>query len=250
MEKLSVIKRFLDKELRIKGVKDYSRNGLQVKCKLNVKKVGFAVDGCLSTFEIAKKRKIDLLIVHHGIKWKKDKFRGLAKKREGFLKKNKISLYGVHLPLDLHHKYGNNIGLSWILDLVNIKKFGKYHGFKIGYKGDFEKIIDINGVVKVLNRKLDTKCKVFSFGKKNIKNIGIISGGGSDAIDDAVKENLDCFLTGEINLNSYNRAKDYGLSLVVGGHYATETVGVKALMELIKEKFNVEAVFIENKTEI
>lgn len=247
MIKLNTIVRFLNKELKINKIKDSSRNGLQVKAKNNIKKIGFAVDGCLSTFEKAKKAKIDLLIVHHGIKWKPQKRPELNKKREIFLKKNKISLYGVHLPLDAHHKYGNNIGLANLLGLKNIKKFGRYRGSKIGYMGKFEKAITLTAIANTLNKKLKTKSKIYSFDKKTIKTIGIVSGGGAEAIQEAVKERLDCFLTGEISLSSYHWANDMGLNMIVAGHYATETLGVKALMHLLKQRFDVETIFIENK---
>ncbi len=248
MVKLSKIKVFLDKELKIRKIKDYSKNGLQVKCKEEVKKIGFAVDGCLSTFEKAKKNKVDLLVVHHGIKWKTQKCKELDKKREQFLKKNNISLYAAHLPLDLHSQYGNGIELCRILGLVKTKKFGKYHGIKVGYKGEFVSGIGINKIANILNKSLKTKCDVFPFGKKKIKSIGIVSGGGSDAMEEAVKDKLDCFLVGEINLGAYNRAKDYKMNMVAAGHYATETGGVKALLRLLKQKFNIETIFIDNQT--
>ncbi|TKJ17541.1 Nif3-like dinuclear metal center hexameric protein [Candidatus Woesearchaeota archaeon B3_Woes] len=250
MAKLTQIKRFLDRELEVKRISDSSRNGLQVKCKSEVKKIGFAVDGCLSTFEKAKKAKVDLLIVHHGIKWKPQKYIKLTKDRENFLKKNKISLYGAHLPLDRNHKYGHNIGLAKILELSKIKRFGSYHGFKIGYKGIFDKPKTLNQISDILNKELKTKCRIFSFGKTKIKSIGIVSGAGAASIEDNVKEKLDCFLVGEINLGEYNRARDYKLSMIVGGHYATETVGLKLLIPFIKERFNVQTVFIDNKADL
>ena len=250
MAKLSSVKRFLDKELNVKKIKDSSKNGLQVKCKLEVKKIGFAVDGCLSTFEKAKKAKVDLLIVHHGIKWKGQKYPKLAKKRENFLKKNNISLYGAHLPLDAHAKYGNNIGLASILGLKNIKKFGRYSGQKVGYKGELKNKVNINQISKILNKKLETKCSVYPLGNNQIKKIAIVSGGGSSSLEEAKRENQDCFLIGEIDLGSYNRAKDYKINLITGGHYATETLGVKALMEPLKEKFNIQTIFIENRVNI
>lgn len=247
MAKLNDIVKFLNKELKIKSIKDSSMNGLQVKCKSQVNRIGFAVDGCLSTFELAKKAKVDLLIVHHGVKWKGQKYPELAKKRISFLKKNKISLCGYHLPLDAHSKYGNNIELCRSLSLIDTKKYAKYHGSPIGYSGEFKKPTSLNQIAKVLNKKLKTKCKIYDFGKKTIKSIGIVSGGGSDSIEETVKLKKDCFLVGETNLGSYQRAKDYKLSLIIAGHYATETLGVKALMPVINEKFKVKTVFIENK---
>jgi len=248
--KLNTIVRFLNKELKISKIKDDSKNGLQVRCNPEVKKIGFAVDGCLSTFEKAKKAKVDLLIVHHGIKWSPQKKPEINKKREMFLKKNKISLYGVHLPLDAHNKYGNNIVLSILLGLKNIKKFGKYRGSKIGYMGKFEKATPLNAIAKLLNKKLKTKSKVYVFGKKTIKTIGVVSGGGALAIQEALKERLDCLLTGEMGLGDHNWAQDTKLSMIIAGHYATETVGVKALMPLLKGRFGVKIVFIENKVDL
>ncbi|MBD3248500.1 Nif3-like dinuclear metal center hexameric protein [Candidatus Woesearchaeota archaeon] len=246
MAKLNNIVKFLNKELNIRLIPDKSRNGLQVKTSKDIKKIGFAVDACISTFEKAKKAKVDLLVVHHGVKWTPQKYKKISKKRIDFLEKNKIALYAAHLPLDINEEYGNNIGLCRILNLKNVKKFGRYHRFKIGYKGKFKKNITINKIANNLNKKLKTKCNVLNFGKKQIRSIGIVSGGGSEAIEEAVKEKLDCFLVGEIDHGAHTRLKDYPLNAIIAGHYATETVGVKALMPVLKEKFNIETTFIDN----
>ena len=78
----------------------------------------------------------------------------------------------------------------------------------------------------------------------------MVSGAGASAIEEAVKLKLDCFLVGEISQSDYVRARDYKINLIVAGHYATETVGVKALMPLLKEKFNISTIFVDNKTGI
>lgn len=248
--KLNTIVRFLNKELKINKIKDSSKNGLQVKAKPYVKKIGFAVDGCLSTFKKARRSNVDLLIVHHGIKWKPQKYKEITKKRENFLKKNKISLYAAHLPLDAHCEYGNNIGLARILKLKRPIKFARYHGFKIGYKGFFKKPKTLAQISKILNSSLSTKSRIFPCGKKIIKLVGIVSGGGEDAIEECVENKIDCLVLGEIPLNAYHRAGDFGLSVIAAGHYTTETIGVKLLQNLLKEKFNIKTVFIENKVEI
>lgn len=248
--KLSRIVKFLNSELRVKRIKDDSRNGLQLNCSSNVRKIGFAVDGSLSTFKKAKKANVDFLIVHHGIKWKPQKYKEVFRRREAFLRKNRISLYGVHLPLDAHQEYGNNIVLCNLIGLTDIKKFGRYHGFAVGNSGQFSKPISIYALAESLNKKLKTECKVFPFGKKKVKTIGIVSGGGSEAIEEAVNKKLDCFLVGEISLGAYNRARDFELSTIAAGHYATETLGVKALQKLLEKRFNAETVFIDNPTGI
>ena len=243
------ITRFLDKTLRVRQIKDASVNGLQVRSRNTgvITRVGFAVDACLSTFEQAKKLGVDLLVVHHGIKWRPQKDSVLAERRIAFLKKSNMALYAAHLPLDLHREYGNNIQLARVLGLRHLRKFGRYHGVMIGYAGTFKTATSPAAVAALVKSQLVSACRVFPFGKDRIRSLGIISGGGGGMVNDAVKEKLDCFLVGEIDLAAYNAAKDQRMNLVVAGHYATETVGVKALIPLIRETFGVETVFIEDK---
>jgi len=243
---------FLNKTLRVGKIKDASVNGLQVKSRAagKIEIVGFAVDACLSTFEKADKLGVELLVVHHGIKWRPQKDRELETKRATYLKKHNMALYAAHLPLDLHEEYGNNMQLCRLLDVQGPRKFGRYHGIKIGYAGTFKKAIGPDAVAAILNKRLNASCGVFRFGKERVRSIGIISGGGGSMLKEAFDEKLDCFLIGEIDLAVYNAAKDYGMNLIVAGHYATETVGVKALMPLVRDTFGVQAVFISDEKTI
>ena len=243
---------FLNRTLQVRKIRDSSANGLQVRSDSTgiIKKVGFAVDACLSTFEKAKKLKVGFLVVHHGIKWRKQKNRDLAKQRTAYLIRNRMALYAAHLPLDLHRIYGNNMQLSRMLDVQHLRKFGRYHGIKIGYAGTFKQSVTINAIKEILNRKLRTKCRVFPFGRERIRSIGIISGGGGSLLLEACREKLDCFLVGEIDLTVHNTAKELGMNLIVAGHYATETVGVRSLMPLIRDTFGVETVFVDDPKEL
>jgi dinuclear metal center YbgI/SA1388 family protein len=243
---------FLNKTLRVKEIKDASVNGLQVRSRGidEIRKVGFAVDACISTFEKARKLGVELLVVHHGIKWRPQKNRDLEAGRAAHLKKSNIALYAAHLPLDLHREYGNNIRLLRILGAQGPTKFGRYHGIKIGYTGTFKKAVSLDSVAAVLHKTLDCDCRVFKNGKDRIRSIGIVSGGGGSLLKEACALSLDAFLVGEIDLAAYNEAKDCGMNLLVAGHYATETVGVKALMPVVSGEFGVETVFIEDPKEL
>lgn len=250
MEKATIrnIAHFLNKTLRVQKIKDASLNGLQVRSRRTgtIDTVGFAVDACLSTFEKAKKLDVGLLVVHHGIKWRPQKDRDLEKQRSTYLERTGTALYAAHLPLDLHEAYGNNAQLARLLDLRGLRKFGRYHGVKIGYAGALRSAADPAAIAAVLERRLGSACRVFSFGKERVRSMGIVSGGGGSLLPDAVKEGLDCFLTGEVDLAAFNAARDRRMNLIVAGHYRTETVGVKALMPLVRETFGVKTVFIED----
>ena len=246
MASLNSIVRFLNAELRVRDIPDTSRNGLQVRVPKEIRKVGFAVDASLTTFEKAAKAGCDMVVVHHGIKWKglRDKT-GLQRKRIAFLRRRRINLYAAHLPLDLHPEYGNNIELARLLGLTGIEKFGRYKGRALGYKGRLSTPRTVGWVAGQLNRRIKADCKVLRFGKPAIRTVGIVSGGGSDAIGEAYKDRLDCFVTGEAPHHIYHEAKDLKKNVIIAGHYATETTGVRALMPLIGERFGVKVQFID-----
>lgn len=238
---------FLNKTLKVACIMDASVNGLQVRSRSGaITKIGFAVDACLSTFEKAAKLDVDLLVVHHGIKWRPRKEGEVERMRAAFLKKQNMALYAAHLPLDLHEEYGNNIQLSRMLQLRDHRKFGRYHGIKIGYAGTLAAPAAPEALAAILNRRLRTTCRVFPFGKKRARTLGIISGGGGSMLAQAVRDGLDCFLVGEIDLAGCNAARDCGINVIVAGHYATETVGVKALMPVVGEVFGIETVFVDD----
>lgn len=244
MVKLNTLVKFLNKELKIKSIKDESINGLQVRASENISKVGLATDACMDIFEKAKKLGCELIIVHHGIFWKKYKeYTDLIKRKVRFLKKNKVSVYAAHLPLDKHFKYGNNSNLFRMLNVEPKELFGG-----VGYLGYFENPRSVDSVTKEFEKKLKTRCKVWKFGKTRIKKIAIVSGYGASEIPEAIKKKVDLFIVGEASHGSYLRAKDGKLSMIIAGHYKTETVGVKALGPLLEKKFKLKTVFIDNPT--
>ena len=55
----------------------------------------------------------------------------------------------------------------------------------------------------------------------------------------------DCFLTGEPSEQAKWAADEAGIHFIAAGHYATEVFGVRALGDLVAERFGVEHVFID-----
>jgi len=251
MTKLKEIVKFLDIYLKKKDIKDYSRNGLQIKGKPEISKIAFAENASLDTFKMALKEKADLIVVHHGILWKTNNKKEFpyTKERINFLAKNNISIYAIHLPLDKHKISGNNAQLLKLLGAKIKKGFASHHKNKnISWIGELTKPVSVKEIVKKLNSKLKTKCKVLSFGPQKIKTIAVCSGGGGHVIfEEAMREKVDLYLTGD-TIEIYTIAKDAKLNVIFAGHYATETLGVKALMEIVNKKFKVKTVFIDDPT--
>lgn len=242
MVSIHKLNRYLNRLLDIRKLPDMSRNGLQARNCKEVSSVAAAVDASLETIE--KARNEDLLIVHHGILWRgqRDKL-GLKKKYLEKLKENSLSLYACHLPLDLHAQLGNNIELARLLSLVNIRRFGYYHGISIGYEGELPKAMSIKRIRDYLQDKMGD-VRLFSGRPKRIKSIAIVSGGGSSAFVEAAKKGIDLFITGEAPHHVTVHATDLCMNMLLCGHYQTETFGVKALGRHIQETFKIPYRFI------
>ena len=240
---------FLDNELRLSEFpKDESSNGLQVEGSVTVSSIGLAVDACDYVFQKSAEKNIDFLIVHHGLIWGGIRsVSGVMKRRIKVLLDADTSLYACHLPLDWHPDYGNNAQLLKVLAIKRMGEFGEYHGKRIGYWGSLKKEHSLQDFIGRVNKTLNTKSTALSFGKK-IKNIGIVSGGGWSAIYDAEKTGIDTLLVGEPSHSAYTLAEEMKLNVVFAGHYATETLGVRAVGNMLKKKFGLKTEFIDHPT--
>ena len=240
---------FLDHELRLDEFsKDESSNGLQVEGGPLVRRVGLAVDACDFVFRRAAERKHDLLIVHHGLIWGGLRsVTGVMKKRIKLLLDSGISLYACHLPLDWHPEYGNNANLLKALSIRKMGDFGEYHGKRIGYWGRLSKKVPLNEFVSRADKALNTSSKAIGF-QKMARNIGVVSGGGWSAIHDAEKTGIDTLLVGEPSHSAYTLAEEMKVNLVFAGHYATETLGVRAVGQMLGKKLGLHTEFIDHPT--
>ena len=76
----------------------------------------------------------------------------------------------------------------------------------------------------------------------------MVTGGAGDGLKLAADEGVDTFITGEGPHWTYALAEELGVNVFYGGHYATETFGVKALSAHLSKKFNLPWTFIDHPT--
>ena len=250
MPMLMKITEFLDEYLKIQDIEDTCWNGLQFEGSPEVKKVAFAVDAGVESFETAARANADLLIVHHGHFWTNHdpSIRGWTKDRIDCLYKNEISLYACHLPLDRHRKVGNNAELIRLLGGEIRDEFLMHKGKNIGWTGELKRAASIKHITDKLDSELKTKCTVLPFGKEKIKTMAVCSGGGGyGGFYDALRAGVDLFLTGDA-VEIYYTAKDAGMNVIFAGHHATETLGLIALSKVLEKRFKLETVFIDLPT--
>ena len=233
--------------------KDISLNGIQIQNSdpdsKQIKKVAFAVDACEATALAAVKQGADVLFVHHGLFWGHcNTITGSFYKRISAFIKNDLALCAYHIPLDANNPYGNNFGLAAKLGLVNCEQFGSWRGMILGVKGELPSECSVEELAAKLMRPGKSPRTVLSFGKSKIKTVGIISGGASEDVADAVEHGLDCYITGEFAHEDYHFAQEMGINVIAGGHYETETVGVSLVMQKVQNELGLECLFIDEPT--
>ncbi len=239
----------LDTQLRCHEFQgqDSALNGLQVGNTQNeqfqLQTVVAAVDASLESFERAADLSANLLIVHHGIFWGPiGAVTGPLYQRLFFLQQKQLALYAVHLPLDAHMQYGNNIDLAESLEPLgfqNIQNFGAYKGHFIGCAGEFRTPQTMDNICHILDiapnaLRLEFSRKVKSCG---IRTVAIVSGAGAFALEEAAAYGCDLLLTGEFIHQYYHTAKDLGIDVLAIGHYQSEVGGVMRLLKMLKQQW-------------
>jgi dinuclear metal center YbgI/SA1388 family protein len=246
---LKTIVAHCDKILRTHDIGDYdgAANGLQVENSGAVTKIAATVDASLATIKLAIVAKADLLIVHHGLFWSsRQPWTGKNYELLKLLIENNLAIYSSHLPLDAHPKLGNNAQICDALGLKNLKPFFLTHGQTIGFKSQTK--ISRNELAAKLERATGAKPKTIPGGKNICEKIGIVTGGAGAELKQAASEGVDTFITGEGPHWTFALAEELGLNVFYGGHYATETFGVKALASHFSKKFKVPWTFIDYPT--
>ena len=246
---LKTIVAHCDKILRTGEIGDYDGavNGLQVENSGAVTRIAAAVDASLATVELAIAARADLLIVHHGLFWS-PRHPWTEKNYElmQLLLESNLAVYSSHLPLDAHPNLGNNARLCAALGLKNLKPFFASHGQTIGFKSRTR--ISREELAKRLERATGAKPTIIPGGNETCEHIGIVTGGAGGELKIAAAEGVDTFITGEGPHWTYALAEELDLNVLYGGHYATETFGVKALASELAKKFKLPWEFLDHPT--
>jgi len=249
MPSVAEIVRYVDDYLRIREIHDSSNalNGLQIENSGRVTKIGAAVDVSTRVLTKAAKEDVDLLIVHHGLFWPGlQPVTDTLRRQLKLAFENDIALYSAHLPLDLHPKVGNNRQLAGLIGLKSTQPFLEEKGQLMGLK--VRASLQREELVRKLRKALDGPVKAFNFGPKRTNTIGIVTGGAGSEIYRVAEEKVDTFITGEAAHWAVVAAQELRMNLLLGGHYATETFGVRALVAHLSKRFDISCTFVDCPT--
>ncbi len=226
---------------------DYGPNGLQVPGQGEVELVVTGVSAGVELFANAAEAGAQLVLCHHGLFWDFHP-RALSvamKRRLELLFSRGMSLAAYHLPLDAHPETGNNALLCEALGLRKAEPFGGHRGRAIGFVGRSEEGMTLMELRERCHSALGQEPFVWDAGPESVHSVGVVSGAGASMLGEAVEQGLDAFLTGEPAEHVMADAREAGVHFLAAGHYATETLGVRRLGELISAEFGVEHRFID-----
>ena len=213
-----------------------------------MRRVATGVSASLELFQRAAKDRADMLIVHHGLFFgsgPRPPLSAADKDRLQTLFGADISLLAYHLALDAHPRVGNNAIICEQLGLVDPRPFGEMKGFTIGFTAAAPEPLGLPDIVARVEHRISPRPLVLGRGPDRIETVAVISGGASGYVAAAARAGADCFLTGEPSEQAKWAADEAGIHYIAAGHYATEVFGVRALGDLVAERFGVEHAFID-----
>lgn len=245
----------LDTLLETASTPDYAGaiNGLQLENRGVISCVASAVDFSKRAIDGAIANKANLILVHHGMFWGGTApFRGPAYRRLRQLLENDIAVYSSHLPLDRHSVFGNNVLLAKELSLEPSAPFARYQNIFIGVSGESD-IETASIVARAQDFAASHSGAIRTTGvspKRKTRRWAVCTGAGASAetLQEAEELQIDTLIVGEGPHWTAVQAEEQGLAIIYAGHYATETLGVRAVARHVAEQFHIRECFISAPT--
>ncbi|HJU88699.1 MAG TPA: Nif3-like dinuclear metal center hexameric protein [Gemmatimonadaceae bacterium] len=255
MATLYEISHFLDALLATDEIPDYANalNGLQVESDRDITKVAAAVDVSDRTIRGAIDAGASLLLVHHGLFWGGlQPLRGSYLGRVRLLLDNKLALYASHLPLDAHTDVGNNVLLARELGLTPTGGFARFQTVDIGVMGHSElPTAELVSRADAFARRHGGSVRTAGVTAGRLTSRwAICTGAGADigTLREATTKGIDTLIVGEGPHWTAVDASERGLAIIYAGHYATETLGVRAIADRVSTAFGIPSTFIPAPT--
>ena len=218
-----------------------------------MRKVAAAVDASLRTIKGAIAADANLLLVHHGLFWSgPQRIVGARYERLRLLIEHDIAVYSSHLPLDRHPTLGNNALLARALGLEPTGEFARYQSIHVGVRGEAERPTEdiLEAARKFAKRWGGDVRRSGSAPGRITRRWGVCTGAGAsaDTLSEAAALGLDTLIVGEGPHWTAVEAPEQDLVIIYAGHYATETLGVRALGEHVETTLGVPWIFVDAPT--
>lgn len=198
-----------------------------------------------------------MLFVHHPAVWDIRKNPNFSQMDTALLenfKKNNISIYNLHTPLDHYGDCSTSKTLADVLDIEIEKPFSKHNGGLLGVIGktSCKTVYQLNDV---FSKRMGHNTRLYSYGNADIENgrVAIAAGGSNviEAVSEALHNNIHVFVTGITACNAkslkvHKFEEEHRINVLGGSHYSTEKFACIKICEYFKKK-GIDSVFVEDK---
>lgn len=242
------VARSLDDMLRVDAFDEPDSNGLLVRAADRVALIAVSANTSYHVIRTAAAAGADLLLTHHP-SWERLDLEHAERKR-ALLVELGLSHYSAHSPLDGAEGFSNSDLLAGALGVRVQRRFHAYCGGEAGVIGEaeatsFEELVD----------RLRRACGPGVSAWRNADRFGrvaIVTGGAgaATAVAEAAQLGADTYVTGEGSMWTKLYARESGVNLAFGTHYATETYGVRELGRRIAERFGISWTFVAEQDDI
>jgi putative NIF3 family GTP cyclohydrolase 1 type 2 len=161
-------------------------------------------------------------------------------------------VYAAHLPLDKHPGLGNTVLLADALGLVPTGEFAQYKTISIGVRGSADvPTHELYEKAHLFAQAHGGGAKATAIGAGQVtRSWAICTGGGAslESLHEARDLGIDTLIVGEGPHYTAVEANELGITVIYAGHYATETLGVRALSAHLSKQFDLPWTFVEAPT--
>lgn len=255
MTTLTDLAQYADTLLETASTPDYPNalNGVQLENRSPIRGISAAVDFSIRAIQGAVANRANILVVHHGMFWGGlEPLTGPSYKRVKMLMENDIAVYASHLPLDRHPTLGNNALLAKELGLQPSTSFARVEDVFIGIGGECN--VETAALAERAKKFAqmhggDVRTSLIAKARKT-KTWAMCTGAGAstDTLKEASTMGVDTLIVGEGPHWTAVHAEEHELVIIYAGHYATETLGVRALARHLGEKYNLPWHFVSAPT--
>lgn len=217
---------------------EYDNVGLLIAPECNeIRKVLVALDCTPITADEAISWDADLLLTHHPILFHPVK--NLAGDHAEMVAIRKLMRHGIghfaaHTNLDACEG-GVNDTLAACLGLRSVRSLPSE---PLGRMGELSKPIPFSEFVSQIESRLHTTVLCIGSPDAVIRTVGLIGGGGGGEAPKAWQDGCDAYVTGEMHHHESLEAQRCGICCAVAGHYETEVLVLKSLIDRLQTEEN------------
>ena len=220
---------------------DWDNSGLQIgNLDKELKNILISLDLEEEGVDMAIENDCNLIITHHPYLFNGTKsidFTDTFYNRLKKVIKNDISVFSMHTNLDIATD-GLNDNLCQILDIQKAQVLELDKDLGLGRYGEIEKTKAKDFAMRVKEILKANELVCYGDMKKEISKVAVCGGAGSSLFDDAIIQECDLMITGDV---SYHMGMDFanrGLVIIDPGHFASENHVIYKLENVINEMTN------------